>query len=76
MLVVQPPRALPGLARGSRKLLASAFDVSGFLVVSAALLSNYLEQWLAGGSEGGRVGIWVQTAEASLCSAFLGSPGF
>lgn len=65
MLLVQPPGALPGLEQGSRKLLASGFGVSG-LLVSAALLSNYLEQRCAGGSEGGRLGIWVQTTEASL----------
>lgn len=70
------PGALPPWHEAAGRCLGSGFGVYGFLVFSAALLSNHLYQWHASAGEGG-VGIRVQTSGASLCCfAFLARPGF
>lgn len=53
------------------------FDIYGFLVFSAAVLSNFMEKCHGSASEGGCAGIFVQSTNVCLCCfAFLGRLGF
>lgn len=62
------PAALPVPAQGNRELLMG-FDVYGFVVFSAAVLSNFMEKCHSSASEGGCAGIFVQSK--SVCAALL-----
>lgn len=58
------PAALPGPAQGNGELLVG-FDAYGFLVFSAAVLSNFMEKCHGSASEGGCAGISVQSRSVS-----------
>lgn len=62
------PAALPVPAQGNRELLMG-FDIYGFLVFSATVLSNFMEKCHGSASKGVCAGVFVQSR--SICAALF-----